>query len=346
MIKENVENVLENYISEKQKKLGGSDYASFLRKGFGEDLSAQLQIDTISKFRIYGGCGQFTNWASVPWVLISDREITISAQKGYYLVYLFQADMQGVYLSLNQGWTQYRDMFAGGVGQAQDEILKVTNRFKNLIDQSINDYLYTIELHSETDHARGYELGHICGKYYKWGSIPDDSDLIADIHQLLGTYRDVKKIVGADIFNILNLVNRVSDSNSKNEPTLKDEIDIGKELSGLETDEEIQEALDKFESRFKNTSPKHKKKLARAIERNAKIANLIKKRDHYICQICGYPGFEKRNGELFAEAHHIEELSVSGRDVLSNLMCVCPTCHRILHYGSEEAKRIRIDIQY
>lgn len=40
-------------------------------------------------------------WTEIPWIDVFDREITESAQKGYYVVYLFREDMSGVYLSLD-----------------------------------------------------------------------------------------------------------------------------------------------------------------------------------------------------------------------------------------------------
>ena len=42
-------------------------------------------------------------WAYVPWISIFDKEITTSPQKGFYLVYLFKADLSGFYLSFCWG---------------------------------------------------------------------------------------------------------------------------------------------------------------------------------------------------------------------------------------------------
>ncbi|MCH7667332.1 MAG: HNH endonuclease [Acidobacteria bacterium] len=35
----------------------------------------------------------------------------------------------------------------------------------------------------------------------------------------------------------------------------------------------------------------------------------------------------------YAEVHHHEELAQGGLDVPSNMLCVCPSCHREVHYG-------------
>ncbi len=48
-------------------------------------------------------------WTHFPWIAIFDIDITTSAQRGFYPVYLFTEDMRGgVYLSLNQGWTYFK----------------------------------------------------------------------------------------------------------------------------------------------------------------------------------------------------------------------------------------------
>lgn len=44
-----------------------------------------------------------------------------------------------------------------------------------------------------------------------------------------------------------------------------------------------------------------------------------------------------RDGGVYAEAHHKEQLSELAPDAPSNMICVCPTCHRVLHYGSVES---------
>ncbi|MGB6970291.1 MAG: DUF3578 domain-containing protein, partial [Methyloceanibacter sp.] len=53
-------------------------------------------------------------WAHVPWVGLFDPAITDGAQHGFYIVYLFSADMKRVYLSMNQGTTEVKDELGAG----------------------------------------------------------------------------------------------------------------------------------------------------------------------------------------------------------------------------------------
>lgn len=55
-----------------------------------------------------GSAGQGV-WAAVPWIGLFDKDIVQSAKKGFYIVYLFSADLTEAYLSLNQGWSFYHE---------------------------------------------------------------------------------------------------------------------------------------------------------------------------------------------------------------------------------------------
>jgi len=57
---------------------------------------------------VKGSIGQ-GNWAAIPWLAILDRRITTSTTHGLYVVFLFRSDMRGVYLTLNQGVTRFRE---------------------------------------------------------------------------------------------------------------------------------------------------------------------------------------------------------------------------------------------
>lgn len=69
----------------------------------------------------------------------------------------------------------------------------------------------------------------------------------------------------------------------------------------------------------------------------------IKQLYRYKCQICGEQikkvGWNEELGEerefefLTGDAHHVSPLEIDGLDTPSNIICVCPNCHRRLHTG-------------
>jgi hypothetical protein len=82
-----------------------------------------------------------------------------------------------------------------------------------------------------------------------------------------------------------------------------------------------------------------------AHHRNAAIVVKCKERDDYTCQTCG---FSKRvRGRSVVECHHLNPLRKNGERITSvhDLICLCPTCHRIAHTSNpplsiEEIKKI------
>lgn len=81
--------------------------------------------------------------------------------------------------------------------------------------------------------------------------------------------------------------------------------------------------------------------MAEEISRNERYAKEVKERANYRCQICGCEGFDMEGGGKYAEAHHVLELAKHLIDDPRIMICVCPTCHRIIHYGTEEELRKR-----
>ncbi|MEJ5263528.1 MAG: HNH endonuclease [Ignavibacterium sp.] len=79
--------------------------------------------------------------------------------------------------------------------------------------------------------------------------------------------------------------------------------------------------------------------------RNREIVNKRKEFDNYTCQICGFK-FEL-NGKKIIECHHLNPLSEGDVRItkLDDLICVCPTCHRIIHlrkppFSVDEVKKL------
>ena len=70
------------------------------------------------------------------------------------------------------------------------------------------------------------------------------------------------------------------------------------------------------------------------IIRDSVIVRKVKKLHNYTCQICRTQ-LELRQDEFYSEAHHLKPLGAphNGPDIISNLICVCPTCHVKLDYG-------------
>ncbi len=64
--------------------------------------------------------------------------------------------------------------------------------------------------------------------------------------------------------------------------------------------------------------------------RNASLAKRRKEKDGHTCQACGF--FLRVEGRFIIECHHTIQVSEGEREVsISDLVSLCPTCHRIAH---------------
>lgn len=72
--------------------------------------------------------------------------------------------------------------------------------------------------------------------------------------------------------------------------------------------------------------------------RSPEIAAYIKKQANGICELCQQKApFQKKDGELFLESHHIKWLSQGGLDKIKNVVALCPNCHRKMHILNNSA---------
>ncbi len=184
--------VLQNYSTASKQDLTNNSHAHFIRNNIPSKIYSALQLNC-DQFKITASPGQ-GHWSEVPWIGIFDKDITDTATKGYYIVYLFRADMSGVYLSMNQGWTFIKSQF--GVKEGKVNIQKLTRAWQKILSSTLNDFSFDqIDLRvigSKTRLPEGYEAGHICGKYYDANSLPDNQEIINDLRSMLSVYRELK----------------------------------------------------------------------------------------------------------------------------------------------------------
>ena len=125
------------------------------------------------------------------------------------------------------------------------------------------------------------------------------------------------------------------------EPT-EDEIKkINKQVGNPRSPEEAQKIINELSAEVINKPIPEKIKIGRSLARNPALAKLVKERQNFKCEICGAEPFLQNNSYPYVEAHHIFELSKSRIDNPHYMICVCPTCHKVLHYGNNEALKNR-----
>ena len=98
--------------------------------------------------------------------------------------------------------------------------------------------------------------------------------------------------------------------------------------------------VERLLARYASATPKVRQRAARAIERGP-IGNMLKRVHGYRCQICQALGkseasFLKKDGTAYVEAHHVVHVAdgVPGSLRPENVIIVCASHHRELHYGA------------
>lgn len=315
--------VLENFLNSKMqfpKAINEGKHFEALSKQIPEQLSKwindQSKFNNLYKITFSHGKG---NWAEIPWVVCANENITNTAQKGYYIVLGFSADMQSCFLSLNQGVSKtdkniLRDFANIAIGYTKPSgdrnviFGKIDFRAKNTLGKNyglfaIKSYQYSLELLKQND------VSQLIERQFK---------------ELLDDYDNIYSLVGNQILNLPPIT------------------DLSYQQQIQQNQEE--EQCDNLNQFIKHGKPEKLFKSLKYYPRNPKFSQAALKFAKYKCEI--NPKHETfHNGKHpYMEGHHLVPMSQQdffniSLDVPSNIISLCPTCHKALHYGSDSIKK-------
>lgn len=90
-----------------------------------------------------------------------------------------------------------------------------------------------------------------------------------------------------------------------------------------------------------NKAPKKSQSQSTQYERDPEVVAWVLEEAKGVCESCGKNApFEKDDGSLFLEVHHLRMLSDGGSDTTTNAIAICPNCHRELHYGKSSLEKM------
>ncbi|MBU2936516.1 MULTISPECIES: MrcB family domain-containing protein [Pacificibacter] len=169
---------------ERGKPFSNSDFGNFVRRDLVQEAKRHLSFWPFDlELKASVGNGQ---WAAVPWLAFFDPLITTTATKGFYVVYLINAQDNSIFLSMNQGTTAVYEEFGRRRGR---EVMKrrsidMSDRVADLIQSFSRD---PIDLGSTEDLPAGYEAGHAFGKRYASSMLSED-ECLTDLREILHIY--------------------------------------------------------------------------------------------------------------------------------------------------------------
>ena len=110
-----------------------------------------------------------------------------------------------------------------------------------------------------------------------------------------------------------------------------------------EDDEDLVVSTDNVDDEYEEAplSEKEKREVF-LFKRNRHLVKQALEKSQYKCDIDRtHKTFITKNNKPYMEAHHLIPLSsqelfnTSGLDSVANIVCICPNCHRNLHYGKD-----------
>jgi hypothetical protein len=132
------------------------------------------------------------NKAEIPWVRLASKELSPSATKGWYVVFLFSATGSNCYLSLGHASTTYdgdsmERRYQKALSPEVAEGLMKWGRDKLHIADIKNPRLkFSRNLEAKGNLAEAYDRTSLCGFEYRKESIPTDEQIYSDVEFLLG----------------------------------------------------------------------------------------------------------------------------------------------------------------
>ncbi len=177
-LREKILRIMNEYIEAKREPFGGHSLGGFVRNDVTAEINSLPFIDT-TKYVVTGSVGQ-GNWASVPWVAIMNRRITVSTQRGYYIVYLFNEDMQSVYLTLAQGVTE----------TSKEEMVRIKTEIRESIPSSSKVKVDDDIRLGDSKKARDYALSTAAYIQYDAGQMPEEGVIVKDLQEMIYIYEN------------------------------------------------------------------------------------------------------------------------------------------------------------
>ncbi|WP_456272634.1 MrcB family domain-containing protein [Bacillus sp. AK031] len=311
-----------------------NELAKYILNEVPEIIINQVSLDQ-ALYMVHASVGQ-GNWTETPWLSIFDSEITKTATKGFYIVYLFRKDMNGVYLSLNQGTTYIKNKYKGKKPRAKME--EVANKLRGILNFSLEDFPETtIDLVSNTDNSKNYMAAHICGKYYSLNNLPEKEKLWDDLMKILIVYQQLKAFMGL-----------------RNTDQFIDYLLNIEEIEDTQFQADIQLVVPANTSKEPQTVPaKENTGQGEKWKRNASIAKEALQTANYLCEYdpSHLTFISDVSGDNFVETHHLIPMNLQGEfrwslDVPGNIVSLCPNCHRKIHHAYKADRNLMIETLY
>jgi 5-methylcytosine-specific restriction protein A len=276
-------------------------------------------------FKVKGSIGN-GNIARIPWVGVFRKDITENAENGYYIVLLFSENMGSCFLSLNQGITAVERLYTKAF--AARKMREAAARAISYLDINPEAYIGPIDLASTGDLGRAYEAASIVSFKYTIDTLPDQRTFLKDFQYLLNCYETLYKKFGKSLNSLITVTEGEFQQVVLEKAAAEAAGEVKKNL-GFIAGEVLSSAIEGTEyARSPIVS-----------------AQAIQDAD-FLCEIDNnhWTFTSRAKKQRYVEAHHLVPMCQQHKflvslDVVENIVSLCATCHRLLHFGIEKEKK-------
>ncbi|HID7749099.1 TPA: MrcB family domain-containing protein [Staphylococcus aureus] len=192
----------------------GDLYKTLVHDKLPKQLKVHIKED---KYSVVGKVAT-GNYSKVPWISIYDENITKETKDGYYLVYLFHPEGEGIYLSLNQGWSKISDMFPRDKNAAKQRALTLSSELNKYITSNefnTGRFYYAENKDSsydlKNDYPSGYSHGSIRFKYYDLNE-GFTEDMLEDLKKFLELFNELaSKVTKTSYDSLVNSIDEIQE---------------------------------------------------------------------------------------------------------------------------------------
>lgn len=185
------------------------DYYDILVRKLPNIISGYIKNSNIV---IKPGIGQGF-YADIPWICLLSNNLSISpsAQKGLYIVLLFDKNCDSVFIALSQGITNFKNMKINAY-QRNNIIRRTVDYFQNeLKDDFVKSYNFStkpMDLGTGISQlAKGYIQTTIISKKYELSSF-NESDFVSSLQLLVDEYEQIIDSIGNKSYDdVIRLIN-------------------------------------------------------------------------------------------------------------------------------------------
>ena len=195
MLGATIRQIARTYPADRRAPFAGHPAVALLRREAPAALRDALGPDG-DGLRFRGSAG-LRGWAEVPWVGAFDPAVTTSATRGYYVDYLFAADLRTVVLSLGHGAVAVRRAHGARAPAVLRERAALIRA--RLPEHAGRFPAGPIDLAARGVLARDYEASVAFARAYDVAALPPEEMLASDLRAMVALYRLLTRRGGLEL---------------------------------------------------------------------------------------------------------------------------------------------------